>query len=182
MELVEVIPNLALDMDLSNFGMSYVEEGVMTTSWDRSDESALDDDRLFVLRFKGKGNGRLSELLTISNKITSKAAYVGHDLESVDLELEFVGGESGRYFALYQNKPNPWSETTSIGFHLPREQSATLTVYDENGRIVKVVKGDFVRGNNIISLSRQDIRGHGLLYYRLETTDHTATRKMILVD
>ena len=184
LELMEVMPNLALDMRLNNFGLNRIEEGVITTSWNRTNEDRIDHDeeRLFVLRFRGLQKGKLSELMTVSSQITKKEAYVGQDFATEDLELEFVGGAENRYFALYQNEPNPWSNRTLISFHLPSDQVASLTIFDENGRAVKTIDGEFTRGHNEVEINQDDLQGSGLLYYRLETRDHTATRKMILIE
>ena len=183
LELEEVVPNLGIGMGLQNFGMNDLESGVLTTSWHRGErEVKSGEERLFLLKFKGKGNGQLSELMTVSDKVTRRECYAeGYDgVEG--LELEIVGGEANRYFALYQNEPNPWSTETYVSFHLPEHQRARLTVYDENGREVYVVEGEYERGYNEVQIGKSEIPGSGLLYYRLETRDHVATRKMIIIE
>ena len=97
------------------------------------------------------------------------------------MDLEFVGGAENRYFALYQNEPNPWTNRTVISFHLPTSQSASLTIFDENGRAVKFIEGEYERGHNEVMINQDELQSSGLLYYRFETRDHTATRKMILI-
>jgi uncharacterized protein (DUF362 family) len=44
---------------------------------------------------------------------------------------------SGNGFVLRQNQPNPFSERTSIGFHVPQAAAVTLTVYSPEGRRVR---------------------------------------------
>lgn len=47
--------------------------------------------------------------------------------------------------------PNPVSLTASIEFSLPEPGSASLTLYDLNGRVVNIVsEGLFVKGSNIV--------------------------------
>ena len=41
-------------------------------------------------------------------------------------------------------------------------------------------EGDYARGYNEVSVSEEGLRGHGVLYYRLDTPEHTAVRKMVL--
>ena len=180
---MEVVPNLGIGMDLGNFGMNRLDEGIITTSWNqRAREVKEGEERLFMLRFRGKGSARLSEVMTVSSQVTAKECYTGLWGEAEDLELEFTGGAENRYFALYQNEPNPWGERTKIGFHLPAGQMARLTIYDENGRELKVIEGEYGRGYNEVELQKGELRNGGLMYYRLETSDHVATRKMILLD
>ena len=68
---------------------------------------------------------------------------------------------------------------TFVGFHLPEAATATLTVYDETGRVVFTQKGDFAKGYNAISLDRALLNTTGVLYYTLETATDAATKKMI---
>lgn len=183
LELEEIVPNLGIGMDLSNFGLTRLEEGVIATSWHKHGREVKEgEDRLFMLRFRGKKRGQMSEILTVSDQIASKECYVGESLEVEDIELRFMGGSESRYFALYQNEPNPWSDQTVIGFHLPEAQGARLTIFDENGREIKVIRGEFERGMNEVKVYKSELGTGGLMYYRLETQDHVATRKMIMIE
>jgi hypothetical protein len=68
---------------------------------------------------------------------------------------------------------------TFIGFHLPEAAAATLTVYDETGRVVFTQKGDFAKGYNAIALEKSLLSTTGILYYTLKADNDTATRMMI---
>ncbi len=85
-------------------------------------------------------------------------------------------------FALFQNRPNPYRDDTSIGFYLPEDTKADLTVYDIQGRILKVVKGFYRSGYHEIRLARIDVGATGTLFYQLDTERYTATRKMIKLE
>ncbi|MBN8680934.1 MAG: T9SS type A sorting domain-containing protein, partial [Chitinophagales bacterium] len=82
-------------------------------------------------------------------------------------------------FELYQNQPNPFVNRTFIGFFLPEAAEATLSVFDETGRVVYQQKGQFAKGENMIALDRALINTTGMLYYKLETATDSATKKMI---
>ncbi len=86
---------------------------------------------------------------------------------------------SGVGFELYQNQPNPFINRTFIGFHLPEAATATLTVYDETGRVVFTQQGDYAKGYNAVTLDRALLNTTGVLYYTLTAGDDTASRKMI---
>jgi hypothetical protein len=66
-----------------------------------------------------------------------------------------------------------------IGFHLPEATQATLTVYDETGRMIYTQQGDFAKGYNSLMIDRNVMNASGMLYYKLETATDSATRKMI---
>ncbi len=85
-------------------------------------------------------------------------------------------------YLLEQNRPNPFREETTIGFVLPEAMTATLTVYDVTGRVLRSIKGDYSKGYQTVELRKQNLDGHAILYYRLDAKDFTATRKMILMN
>ncbi|MCK6691121.1 MAG: T9SS type A sorting domain-containing protein, partial [Thermoanaerobaculia bacterium] len=80
---------------------------------------------------------------------------------------------------LYQNQPNPWLHRTQIGFYLPEASEATLTVFDETGRLLYGTTGDFGKGYNMFNLERELLNTTGLLYYKVETPTDSAVKKMI---
>ena len=85
-------------------------------------------------------------------------------------------------FELYQNEPNPVKAQTAIRFHLAASATATLTVTNVEGRILKTVKGDFTKGYNTINLQRADLPASGVLFYQLETPAGSATKRMVVID
>ena len=137
----------------------------------------------FAVTFRAKRAGRLSDMLGASSRITRSEAY-GLTNERLEIALRFGNATgttiSGVGFELYQNEPNPFVNRTVIGFHLPEAAEATLTVYDETGRVLYTHQGRYSKGQNAVTLDR-DVLGNttGVLYYQLQSGDHSATRKMI---
>ncbi|MEI7587784.1 T9SS type A sorting domain-containing protein, partial [Runella sp.] len=86
---------------------------------------------------------------------------------------------SGVGFELYQNQPNPFVNKTFVGFHLPEASAATLSIFDETGRVVFTQKGTFAKGYNTITIDQALLNTTGVLYYKLETATDSATKKMI---
>jgi len=165
-----------LDVTEANFG---IFNDVLTTSWN-STTGVNTTDNLFTMTFKSTVSGNLSEIIGLNNSITSSEAYVGSDLEIVDIALNNVVGSSE--FALHQNEPNPFSSTTEIGFVMPQEADATMTVYDVTGKVITVINGNYPKGYNSIELSKSDLGASGVLYYQLDSGDFTATKKMIIIE
>ncbi len=149
---------------------------------------SVDGAESFTVKFRAAKAGKLSEMMSVSSRITKAEAYPASAEASagkMDVALRF-GSPAGMTtvgvgFELYQNEPNPFVNRTSIGFHLPQAAAATLTVYDETGRVVFTQKGDFAKGYNSILLDRALLNTTGVLYYTLETATDAATKKMIQV-
>jgi hypothetical protein len=176
LELVDLVEGVALN---ENFGLTKLNEGVITTSWNGA---AAKDAVLFSLEFKAAKSADLSELLKVSSRYTAAEAY-NQNGGLMDVNLQFSNGVVATAgFDLYQNVPNPFQGETVIGFNLPTAGTATLTVYDLSGKVLKAVRGDFAKGYNAISISSADLPASGVLYYTLATDEDTATRKMIIVE
>ena len=156
-------------VNANNFGKF---EGATTVSIDGAQE--------FTLRFRATMSGKLSEMLGVSGSITRAEAYPASAEGRQNIAFRFDGKTiSGIGFELYQNQPNPFVNKTSIGFFLPEATEATLSIFDEAGRMVYQQKGQFAKGENMIALDRSLLNTTGLLYYKLETATDSATRKMI---
>jgi hypothetical protein len=173
----------AISLNDNNFGMNRLSEGVVTTSWNAAEGITVGtDDVLFTVVFEVNDNVTLSDALTLNSRITSAEAYNSTD-QLHDVSLNFNnGGLNEASFALYQNEPNPFKDVTSIGFSLPEAMSATVTVYDVTGKLVKVIEGEYTKGYNSFTLKKTDINNTGVLYYQLDTEAFTATKKMIVIE
>ncbi|MEO0043669.1 MAG: hypothetical protein RL329_3117 [Bacteroidota bacterium] len=164
------------NMGEGNFGLF---DNAVTASW--NGKSAVETDVL-TLTFRAKQNAKLSEILTVGSNLTYAEGYDAAG-ESFSVNLQFNNGKvTGNEFALYQNEPNPFDGTTKIGFSLPEAANATLTVYDATGRVLSVKEGNYSTGYNAINISKTDVNANGVLYYRLDSGNNTATKKMIIIE
>ena len=160
--------------DAQNFAV--LEAGVITTSWN----GTISDNQLFGLTFRAKKDANLSNVLQANSQVIQNELYTVNGEQS-KVALQFRGTEKSA-FELYQNQPNPFNATTTISFQLPENQAATLTITDVAGKIIKQVRGNFLKGINQINLDKSELGAAGVLYYRLETANNFATRKMIIVE
>jgi hypothetical protein len=139
---------------------------------------SIDGAQEFTVRFRAEQSGKLSEMLGVSGAITRAEAY--GDAGRMGVAFRFDGKTiAGVGFELYQNQPNPFVNRTFIGFFLPEAAEATLSIFDETGRVVYQQKGQFAKGENTIALDRALINTTGMLFYKLETATDSATKKMI---
>ncbi len=167
-------------MNESNFGLTLLDEGVITTSWTSSDAQSLTrNTRVFDVNFTAKEDVLLSEVISIGSRYTKGEAY-NTNLDLMDVVLRFDDDRvATKELQLYQNTPNPFAQKTVIGFDLPNAGNVTLNIYDASGKLLEQVEGDFSKGYNSISISK-DRLSSGLLHYQLVSPDGTATKKMIL--
>jgi hypothetical protein len=100
-----------------------------------------------------------------------------------ELSLHFEGDFAPAFTQneLFQNTPNPVSETTTIRFELAQAGPATLTLRDAAGRVVLVRNLDAVAGANQLELLRSDLGASGVLTYTLTAGEFIATKKMVVL-
>ncbi len=175
----------ALDFERINTSKTLTEDniamqdGTIRASWNAV--SAVEANNLnFGLTFRAKANGRLSELLSIQSNPTRAEAY-DEALAVMPLALEFTQPVSAD-LQLYQNNPNPFNQTTLIGFDLPENSDVQLSIFDVAGKTLKTIDGQYNKGYNTINLSVEDLNSTGVLYYQLHTQFGSVTKKMMIVE
>ena len=180
---IEAIPGEPTTMGADNFGLAHLDKGFLTTSWGTVVEENLSSDAiLFTLVFEAKNNEKLSKILGINSNITRAEAYNKIE-ETRDIQLHFLPQNVREELILYQNKPNPFSQQTSIGFELPQATTATISIYTITGQLLKEHSGNFKKGYNEIAFNSSDLSiANGVLYYHLETpTAKRVSKKMIII-
>jgi len=166
----------------SNFGTTMLNRGILTTSWNQGAEIVQNEERMFTVVLRAKEAGRLSEVVNITSDLTQAEAYNTNG-EILNVTLAFNGNATAENeFTLYNNKPNPFKEETTISFDLPKAGNARLTIFDISGRVVKAVNKEFGAGYNEIQVDKAALKGSGIYFYQLETATNTAKKKMILID
>ncbi|MCB9344610.1 MAG: T9SS type A sorting domain-containing protein [Lewinellaceae bacterium] len=84
-------------------------------------------------------------------------------------------------FVLFQNTPNPFDKTTTITFRLPESAEARLTVFDAQGRVLFSKTAEYAQGINAEIIDGTQLGSSGMLYYKLESGNHAAWQKMMLI-
>ncbi|MBI4719770.1 MAG: T9SS type A sorting domain-containing protein [Chitinivibrionia bacterium] len=89
-------------------------------------------------------------------------------------------------FALYQSHPNPFKESTVIGFNLERPENVTLDVFDISGmRVCTLLNRSMNGGEHFTTWNGEDTHGKraasGIYFYRLRAGNQTLIRKMVLL-
>ncbi|KGE84995.1 T9SS type A sorting domain-containing protein, partial [Phaeodactylibacter xiamenensis] len=175
-ELVDIVSGVATE---DNFGLSYLGEGMITTSWN----GEASDAELFTLVLRANSDVMLSEVLGVSSAVTKAEAY-GKDGSFQDVAIEFGSASataSADRFELYQNQPNPFKGETVIGFNLPEAAQVTITISDVTGKVLKLYRQDGSKGYNHITVKSSELAATGVVSYTVETGDYTATKKMVII-
>lgn len=87
---------------------------------------------------------------------------------------------------LFPNRPNPFNPQTTISFEILRAAHADVTIFNTAGQLVRRLwAGDLAPGEHSFVWSGSDDQGNpapsGAYFYRLQTDDFTATKRMTLV-
>lgn len=171
-----------INVNDSNFGLRRTGEGLLTVSWNGNKPLNLKKgDVIFNITFVAKDKGNLSDLLKVNSEVTSAEAY---NSDNKVMDVVFSVQDRGKEtvgFDLMQNTPNPFKETTIIGFELPADMQANITVYDISGRVLRNNKIQGIKGYNVIELNKSELHS-GVMYYTLRAGEYNATRKMVVIE
>ncbi len=183
LEYVNILPGKLSDLSADNFGTRFATEGMLTTSWNSTATTLAENDILFSVVVKAQSDVQISKALKITSALTAAEAYNSEE-EVLNVALQFT--ENGKVvategFEMYQNKPNPFSESTTIGFNLPEASNVSLTIYDMSGRIVKSYESSFSKGYNAFEVKTTELGSTGVFYYRIDTPTNSGTKKMVIV-
>lgn len=168
-----------LEMSNDNFGINGT---LLTTSWSNANGVSINStEPLFTITVDVNDNTRISELISINSDAVIAEAY-DNSLNTYNVRLETRSGdlEAGE-FALFQNRPNPFLESTQIKFFLPEAMEVELIITDVTGRLVTKKTQNYSAGTQNIEVNYSDMNTSGVLYYTIRAGEYTATKKMISV-
>ena len=91
------------------------------------------------------------------------------------------GSEIPSEFQIVSTYPNPFNASTTITYSLPKAANVELKLFDLTGReITTLVSGNKQPGVHTATLTATDMPS-GLYFVRLEASEHTLTRKVMLI-
>ena len=188
LEFVEAIPGGELGLSALNFGDAGAENGALRMAWVNTggeDAALAEGTETFTLRFRSlSAEGMASEHLTLDNDVLLGMAY-NADLLRSTVDMEFFDDDTVSThdhgaladFILKQNRPNPFSQHTTIDFTLPQSGQATIRIIDISGREIHKVEGFFHKGENELLLEYNF--SPGLYFYELSTPYGTRIKRMM---
>ncbi|MEO1713576.1 MAG: T9SS type A sorting domain-containing protein [Bacteroidota bacterium] len=174
LEIVSVTPSVTM---ASNFAQAGNGSDIRM-SWYQGEATTFQNELFFYLNVVADRAGALEDMLGLVQDPVTSEAYRATE-EAVDLELVFLDAEFAAV-KLYQNRPNPFKESTVIGFDLPESGVATLEVINTDGKILQAYRDAYPAGYHEVKIDNLPLGG--VLYYRLRTEAITLTRKMIILN
>jgi len=123
---------------------------------------------------------------TIVVKGTGLTTTEAKFLHGIATSIEEETGSLPDTYSLYQNYPNPFNPATTISFDLPSKSSVTLSIFNITGRkVATIVKRELPAGQHKFEWNGLDYGGHetasGIYFYKLESENFRAVKKMILL-
>jgi hypothetical protein len=118
---------------------------------------------------------------TVNVTSSSNTDSINFYLNRYTVGIKNISNTVPSEYKLFQNYPNPFNPATIIRFQMKDSRFVTLKVYDILGKeIVTLVNEKLNAGEYEIQFSINQIPS-GIYFYKLESGDFTATKKMVLV-
>ncbi|MEO7176997.1 MAG: T9SS type A sorting domain-containing protein, partial [Saprospiraceae bacterium] len=117
-----------------------------------------------------------TQQIRINPAVLAEAEEADETESQQEPELKEIAG-----YELYQNVPNPFDHSTNITFSLPETMRARLSIFDVNGRLVDYIEQEFTKGLNELTIQASELNAQGVYYYKLDTPDWSATKRMVLI-
>jgi len=172
----DITPGI-LDLNKSNYN---VVNDNLILSWNNANGITANDGKLlFTIKATANETIKLSNILKINDEIIKTEIYQGDNFEVLNISLKFRNSNSD--FALYQNRPNPFSKKTIISFDLPNDSEYKLSVFNPSGKVIKTIIDNGTKGRNRVILDKRELKTTGVLFYSLESDNNTAFRKMVIL-
>lgn len=159
----------------------YVERSIASdTSWQRVKFVQAKNQ-------KGINTYEFSEELPSSSEIYYRLVLVDNDNDiqkSGAIKVNYFSFNTGSY-ALAQNFPNPFSDSTLIKYYLPEDNNVTIEIYSDKIETITVpVNGFQTKGEHSLSFYSQGDYGKlpgGVYFYRMKAGEFVDVKKMIIV-
>jgi hypothetical protein len=107
-----------------------------------------------------------------------------NELPAIRLNIQAPDVNTGELNAgglkLYQNMPNPYSNTTLINYEIAKNDNVTLDIFDITGKkVVSIAEGDQSAGAHAIEVMADLLPG--VYFYTLKAGEYSLTKKMTVL-
>ncbi|MBT7789142.1 MAG: choice-of-anchor D domain-containing protein, partial [Calditrichaeota bacterium] len=167
---------------LVGFGKFNVSDYCGLAVWgdDKSTEmiDGLLVDETFILRLWNNDTGIESDLELVVSKQGLGMIY-STDEFSV-MEVQFKPEIPDNYF-LSKAYPNPFNAKTNISYSLPVASHVTIRIVDISGRLVKTLVSNFQPAGKHATVWDSEGKSSGVYMIQMQSTDFSASRKVVLM-
>jgi hypothetical protein len=193
----ENLNSIPLPVELSSFAAKMYEQDKVKLNWKTQTEVnnyGFDVERQAnngqwekVGFVNGNGNSNSpKEYSYIDNNLIGGSKFL-YRLKQVDNDGQFEYSEAVEVevvptqFELSQNYPNPFNPSTTIRFSLPIAIQLKINVYNMLGELVQTLaEGNYEAGFHKVSFNASALTS-GAYIYRIESSEYTQVKKMILI-
>lgn len=171
---------IAVEPGAHTQGLDYaIHEGQLSLVWYDAYATRFERGETVVqLVVRAKQAVKLHEALKLSDTYYHAWFEDGH---AQDLKLTVGTPVDLADYILYQNRPNPFLQESTISFYVPNNAQVKLSLFDVTGKRLHTLEGNYSKGLHAVNIDLSTVQYHGVLYYRMEANDFTATKKMIRV-
>ncbi len=183
-ELLEVvgIESEMITVDQNNLGFAYADQGNVTFSWNDVNAVNFEEGQVIAtLVLVAKGSSDIAKSINVNSSITNAEAYTS-GLDRMDIDFIIDGRSSNETFNVYQNKPNPFSDLTTVTFDLPTASDVKFVIYELTGKVISTSTKSYEAGTHNIEVNKDDINGSGIYYYQIKAGKYSATKKMVVIE
>lgn len=187
---------VGLDESRFNLSEASITAGKVGMIWidpDAQSTTLEDSVQIFSLTLSLTSNERTdSEIKFADDPTPQEAGDVNGSeipIKTIDAIIDFVEQSTSTgnldfesQYQLEQNVPNPFTDKTTINFHLPKSEEVLFEVFDVQGRKVYKKKSRFPQGNNNIELNKLQLNGSGVYQYSISINQKIITKKLVLMD
>ena len=181
----DAVPDIPYAIAIDDLGDVYV------TGMDHTVKYDSDGNQLWVGEWGGVDIAIDSSddvYVTGWDAVSGKFRFVTVKYVQAGSGVEDQPGESQRpsQFALFQNQPNPFNQSTQIRFNLASSGFVRLTIHDIVGRKVRALVSEFLpAGHKSVFWDGKNDSGEevasGVYFYRIQVGDFSETKKLVLL-
>lgn len=194
----ENISNVPLPVELSSFTGKVLDGNEVKLNWITKTETnnygfnverRIKDGQWNKLGFvEGSGNSNSPKNYSFTDKdLFAGGSKFEYRLKQIDNDGAFEYSDIVEVtvmpteYELSQNFPNPFNPSTTIRFSLPTETRLKINIYNMLGQLVETLaEGNFEAGYHKVTFNASTLPS-GAYIYRIESSEFTQVRKMILI-
>lgn len=136
-----------------------------------SHTSSVYDNEIYLF----SGSATNIHNLTLTKKVYSYAP------PAPDTSIELTKILTPEVFVSHKNYPNPFSQSTTIRYSIPKQSNVTLRIFDVMGRKAgTLINEEMMPGTYEVTWDARNFPG-GVYFYRLEVGSFVEIRRMVLM-
>jgi parallel beta-helix repeat protein len=128
----------------------------------------IESNKIYYWRVKASNAGGKSSYSNTWNLTTKGPDFI-----------EQLNFDNHLMYTLYQNYPNPFSQTTTIRFSLPKMSPVKLSIFNSLGMEIEVLVNKVLPSGNYHTQWFPHCKANGIYFYQLKTPEFIDMKKLI---